>query len=424
MRSHTIGLPCQTFPAGIPLVFETFRRAPGSTITIISKTQASRDAIRALETCLQDGLSIHSSHNESIPIKGISAVADDCVGGPFLYCQSSGSSNNAKTIRRRPASWIRSFEVNRSRLGLTSKDGYAILGALSHSLTLYAMLEALHMGADVTILKGLQPKTQLSALTDQALSVIYATPSQLRLLLSGDKIRSRSLPNLRFILCGGGKLDEACRAGLSALCPNARIFEFYGASETSFITMADADTPQGSVGPAYPGVDMSIRDTAGCATEGVGEIWVKSDYLFDGYEIGDSADTRWQDGYLTVGEMGQLDGRGNLFLKGRKSRMVTVADQNIFLEDVEAALHQTPAVRSCAAFARADRQRGHVIVAVVEADEATDLTDFTECLKSSCRAQLGVLASPREIYYINHIPMLPAGKPDLIALTRWLEVQI
>ena len=37
--------------------------------------------------------------------------------------------------------------------------------------------------------------------------------------------------------------------------------EFYGAAETSFITLADETTPDTSVGRPYPGVDLHLDPT-------------------------------------------------------------------------------------------------------------------------------------------------------------------
>ncbi|PJN93632.1 hypothetical protein CNY89_19445, partial [Amaricoccus sp. HAR-UPW-R2A-40] len=148
------------------------------------------------------------------------------------------------------------------------------------------------------------------------------TPTQLRrlLLAEGDG----ALPEIAHVFCGGGKLDAACCVGMAALCPNATIREFYGASETSFITIADAATPEGSVGRAYPGVLLRL-DTEG-------RVFVASPYLFDGYAEPDLPLPPRVDGHLGTGDIGMLDAEGHLFLRGRENRMVTVADRTLFLE--------------------------------------------------------------------------------------------
>ena len=329
---------------------------------------------------------------------------------PALYCETSGSSGAAKVIRRHPQSWQRSFAVNRDTFGVGAGDRYACFGHLGHSLTLYAVLEALHVGADIATLVGQLPTRQASAVQRLEITVLYATPSQLQLLLSGaEKAGIAALPSVRRVFSGGGKLDPALRAAVARLCPAAELREFFGASETSFITISDTDTPPGSVGRAYPGVDLRIDG------EDPGEIWVRSPYLFDGYAQGSSPQTRRDGAWLSIGEVGQLDAAGNLFLRGRLSRMVTVADRNVFPDEIEQVILAHPDVTACAILPEADPRRGHRLICFVQGSAAE------ADLRRNCRETLGPGAAPHRFTYLAALPLLPAGKPDLVALRALAE---
>jgi long-chain acyl-CoA synthetase len=194
---------------------------------------------------------------------------------------------------------------------------------------------------------------------------------------------------------------------LKQALPTAQIREFFGASETSFITMADYSTPEGSVGQAYPGVTLRVA-----APFETAEIWVRSPYLFDGYEQGETPDTRWDGDFLSVGELGFLDTAGNLFLRGRKSRMVTVADQNVFPDEVERVLLQHPNILHAAVVAVADAKRGYALVAVLQPHAPIKEQD----LRQRCKLALGAASVPRRFVMLDQMPLLPAGKPDLQAL--------
>ncbi len=339
-------------------------------------------------------------------------------GAPqMFFCESSGSTGAAKTVRRHPENWIISFEQNARSYGLGPDDTYATLGHPGHSLTLFATLEALHLGADLAALYGRLPKSQVRQVQALKVSVIYATPTQLRLLVAGARAAGiAGLPSVRRVFCGGGKLDAELRGDLLALCPGAELREFFGASETSFITISDAATPVGSVGRAYPGV--TIRIGAGVKAGETGEIWVSSPYLFDGYAVGGTAETRRDGDFLSIGEMGYQDHSGNLFLRGRVSRMVTVSDVNVFPEEIEQTILRLPEVTQCAALAVPDARRGHQIVCFLQAAEDADLEPH---LRRVCRDALGSQAVPRRFVFVADLPMLPAGKPDLQALQRHLE---
>jgi long-chain acyl-CoA synthetase len=49
------------------------------------------------------------------------------------------------------------------------------------------------------------------------------------------------------VFCGGGELTGSLRSELNTFFSNAITYEFYGASETSFITISDLNTPSGSM---------------------------------------------------------------------------------------------------------------------------------------------------------------------------------
>lgn len=329
---------------------------------------------------------------------------------PRFQCLSSGTSGTARRIERSHQSWIASFDINGQRMQIGAEDRYAIIGVLSHSLPLYAALEACHLGADVQLLAGLRPDRLLQFMATSGSTILYLTPTQARQLCAASAAGSGLRFGVRHLLCGGGKLDEKTRLALARLFPGAQIVEFYGASETSFITMSTEDTPAASVGSAYPGVSIRVKDEHGQPASGSGEIWVKSDYLFLGYASGQWRDTRLCDGYLSIGEMGWLDDSGNLYLSGRKSRRANVADNTIFLQEIEEVMLQHMAVHHCVVVAKQDELRGEVLVAVVEGKSDAILR---RRLLQHARLQLGAILAPKQILFLERLPVLGAGKPDI-----------
>ena len=267
------------------------------------------------------------------------------------------------------------------------------------------------MGADICALSRLRPDRQVENLSKHAVSVLYATPTQLRLLVKNATV---TLPNMRRIFSGGGKLDAALCSNLNSLCPNAQIREFFGASETSFVTITDAGTPINSVGKPYPNVTLRIGSKA---TDGIGEVWIKSPYLFDGYANGHSEDTNWDGDYLSIGEIGRLDAKGNLFLVGRKNRMITVADHNVFPEKIEQTLSEVPGVEHCAVIASPDVSRGNMLTCFVVLSQEVTI----KSLRAHCRQKLTAQSVPRDFVILTEMPLLAAGKPDLSMLKNRLN---
>jgi len=317
---------------------------------------------------------------------------------PMFETLTSGSSGTPRRIRRSHASWIAGFRVNAGLFGIGPGTRAGVLGGLAQSLPLHAALEALHLGAEAHLLEGVRPDRQAAALRARGITVLCATPAQLRLLLEATDV---PLPAVAHVICGGSKLDPATASALAALFPAARVTEFYGAAEASFITLSDESTPEGSVGRPYPGVEIEVRD---------GAIRVRSPYLAEGYAAPVPGGAEWQDGWVSVGEIGRMEG-GYLFLSGRAGRMVTVADRNVFPEEIETFLMTLPGVTRAAVLPRPDGLRGHVIEAVVAGGEAG-------AILRACRDRLGPLAAPRRVHRVTDWPLLPSGKTDLAALAR------
>ena len=320
-------------------------------------------------------------------------------GGAFETL-TSGSSGQPRHILRSVASWQASFAANAGLFGIGPGVSVAVLGRLVHSLALYGAVEGMSLGAEVHLLDDLRPDRQRQTLAARGVQLLYATPAQLRLMVEAGG------PQLALtrVLVGGSKLDPTLRLALAAMAPQAIVHEFYGAAEASFITLSGPDCPDGSVGRAYPGVEIAVED---------GEIWVRSPYLFTGYAGGDSGGAIWREDWLSVGEMGRLEA-GFLYLSGRAGRMVTVADQNVFPEEIETFLMGLDGVDRAAVLPRPDGLRGVHLVAVV-AGRARDAD-----ILSAARLAFGPLKAPKAVFRLQDWPMLASGKTDLAAVERAL----
>ncbi len=308
---------------------------------------------------------------------------------------TSGSSGNPRRILRSMESWIASFAVNTRLFGVGKGCHVAVLGGLEQSLSLYGAVEALHLGADLSVLGGLAPAAQARGLG--GVDVLWASPAQLRVLIARGP-----MPRVGRVIVGGSKLDDALRADLGDI----PITEFYGAAEASFITMAEANSPPASVGAPYPDVEVSVRG---------GEVWLRSPYTFLRYAGADRGGATWRDGWLSVGEMGRVQG-GNLYLSGRAGRMVTVADHNVFPEEIEARMMALDGVRQAAVLPHRDGLRGVHLVAVCAGDAAQE-----GAILATLRAEMGALKAPKSMIWLQDWPCLPSGKTDLRALQALVD---
>ena len=98
----------------------------------------------------------------------------------------------------------------------------------------------------------------------------------------------------------------------------------------------------------------------------LGEIQVKGDAVMLGYYKNEEATTAafTKDGWLKTGDMGLLDAKGNLFIKGRcKNMILTASGQNIYPEEIEDKINNLPYVIESLVVGRKN-----AVVALVVAD--------------------------------------------------------
>lgn len=305
---------------------------------------------------------------------------------PFITF-TGGTTGAPKAILRDQASWLYSF----ARQGIEPRDRVAVPGALSHSLALYATIEALHRQADIRLLSGLRPRAQTDAIRNQGVTVLYATPTQLKLFA-----RSVPCPSVTRLFVGGGAFDGAARTQARKVFPNARIAVFYGTSETSFITVSDAETPANSVGKAYPGVTLK--------TDSDGLIWARSPMNFRDYLDTGGTQALRRDGFVSVGDCGRIDADGFVYLTGRADRIVTISDRSVSLDDVEQRIAARSGADHVAAIALPDAKRGHALGIAICGDP-----DLVRC-------QAADLPKIRQVIAVATWPMLASGKTDYPAI--------
>ncbi|MDG1736888.1 MAG: AMP-binding protein [Paracoccaceae bacterium] len=380
-----------------------------------SKHRRSLEMLDEIRTLVQGGSSFRMQPDGPTEIKPISDAREG-----ILECMTSGSSGAPKIIRRSHLSWIASFEINTELFNLSPEDTYAVLGSLEHSISLYGTLEAAHIGASLCLLAALRSDKQLKLLHQNRVSVLYATPTQLE-NLAAIASPDLQLKDVRCILIGGGAFSATLAEKCRDLFPFADLNPFYGASETSFITIANADSPQGSVGSAYPNVEISIRSESGQITNGTGEIWVKSPYLYAGYAEPVVSDTKQLNGFVTVGEYGYLDQAANLFVRGRKGRMVTVSDQNVYPDEIEQFLSVHYKAGPLAVVPVPDDKRGHRL-AVIATDDARKAS--LEVALELCRKTYGAHSTPKYMYFAKDLPQLASGKLDYAKIDAWIKERL
>ncbi|WP_246457251.1 class I adenylate-forming enzyme family protein [Azospirillum oryzae] len=332
---------------------------------------------------------------------------------PFLVGFTSGTTGRPKAFIRNQGSWLATLEASRLEFGIGPDDIVLVPGPLVHGLGLYGAVEGLSAGATVRVQPKFDATDAAVQLAECGVTTLVLVPTMLVAILDAAERDGRRFPALRRVVCSGAKLAPAVHDRLSALCPDAAVLEYYGASELSFVSLRSSreGAPADSVGRPFHGVELSLRDDDGNPVERgrPGTVWVRSGMLSDGY-LGttDGAGYREHNGWGTVGDYGWIDGEGWLRLVGRAGDMVITGGLNVYPAEVEVALRAHPAVAEAVVFGLPDPYWGDALSAVVWWRGAARAS-LAE-LRGWCQERLEAYKAPRRVFAAADMPLTGSGK--------------
>ncbi|MGK8524099.1 AMP-binding protein [Nocardia asteroides] len=312
---------------------------------------------------------------------------------------TSGTTGEPKLFVRDQLSWATTLDRSDRTFGIGVGDQVSVPGVLDHTHFLYGALHALTRGATVDL------RPVLDALND-AVTHLYSVPT-----IAWDVVRAGIGPvgSVREVLSSAARWPRPGRSALREILPNASLVHFYGASELSFVSfdrgLGDAD--ETSAGELFYGVQARVRD---------GLVFVRSDMLFDGYLTEDGVTGGPVDGWMTVGDRGEVAGN-RLRLFGRASDTLIRGGLNVEPAAIEAALTAIPGVAEAACVGVPDARMGQAPAAAIVVGAPAPAT---EEIWRRLRASLPSPSMPVRILVVDDLPRTPRGKLDRAALAATL----
>ena len=170
---------------------------------------------------------------------------------------------------------------------------------------------------------------------------------------------------LRLFVSGGSAFDPKVAQDFHDM--GFTILQGYGLTETTgacAVTRVENNVV-GSVGPPLPGVDIRILSPD---EAGTGEILIRGPMVMQGYYKNPAATNEAvKDGWFYSGDLGRIDGSGNLFLTGRKKEVIVLPNgKNIYPDELETHYLQSPYIQEIAVIGiSSPEERGERLHAVV-----------------------------------------------------------
>ena len=315
-----------------------------------------------------------------------------------------------------------------------------------------ALLPTLYFGREIVGYTGrFDPVRAFELMQRYRVTHTFLFPTALKAMMKAVPApRERYALKLRAIMSAGEAVGDA----VFAYCQRAlgvTVNEMFGQTEINYIVgncgrsldgrgrvAAGWPARAGSMGRPYPGHRVAVIDDDGneCARGTPGDVAVHrrdvhgdpDPVFFLGYWHNDEATRRKftgdpSDSWCRTGDTAVMDDDGYLWSQGRSDDMFKSAGYRIGPSEVENCLVKHPAVANAAVVPKPDPERGALVKAfVVLAEGVKPSAELIIELQAHVRGKLAPYEYPKEIEFINMLPMTTTGKVQRGVLRR-LELQ-
>lgn len=309
-----------------------------------------------------------------------------------------------------------------SRAGLDWFDWYPEDRSMScfsglHSGGMVWFMVGFAAGCTSVVMRMFVAEEAVRRIRDHEVTVMFAAPAMLRMLLAEPDATRQSFKSLRKVTYGGSVIAPSLlRQCMEQL--DCELAQMYAAAESgSGVTCLTppehwpGNPKLGSAGRPCPGNEVKIvsRDGEILPSGQVGQIFVKTPANFIEYWHQPEATTEMLvNDWLRMPDAGYLDGDGYLWVLDRMDDAIIVAGQNIYPAEVEMALAAHPAVADAAVVGVPDPRWGQAVKAVVvlRRDQRASARDLMVFL----RGRIADFKIPTRYDFVESLPRNPTGK--------------
>ena len=288
----------------------------------------------------------------------------------------------------------------------------------------------LYFGRAIVAYQGrFAPEKAFELMERYGVTHTFLFPTALKAMMKAvPRPRDRYRLKLAAIMSAGEAVGDAvfdyCRRQLGVT-----VNEMFGQTEVNYIVgncTCFWPARPGSMGRPYPGHRIAVIDDAGalCPPGTPGDVAIHrrdihgdlDPVFFLGYWKNDAATAAKftgdpTDSWCRTGDTAVMDADGYLWYQGRSDDVFKAAGYRIGPSEVENCLVKHPAVANAAVVPKPDLERGAVVKAfVVLAPGHAASAELEQELQRHVRGKLAPYEYPKEIEFIDELPMTTTGK--------------
>ncbi|MBN9010920.1 MAG: AMP-binding protein, partial [Rhizobiales bacterium] len=283
---------------------------------------------------------------------------------------------------------------------------------------LNALLPSLFHGTPVVFgpFRPFDPDEALALMAKAEVRNAFLPPTALKMMRGSDPARYDL--KLRTIGAAGESLGREAfvwakeKLGLP-------VNEFYGQTECNYVIGSSAAlgvSRAGAIGKPIPGHDVTLLDEAGREVpDGVaGQIAVRrpDPVMFLGYwNQPEATAAKFLGDWMLTGDQAIRDSDGYIRFIGRDDDVIISAGYRIGPAEIEDCLLAHPTVAMAAAVGKPHPVRTEIVKAFIVLKPGFERSDrLAEEIRLFVRARLSAAEYPREIAFVDEIPMTTTGK--------------
>lgn len=279
-------------------------------------------------------------------------------------------------------------------------------------------------GGTVHLQDGFDPDAMLACIEQEKITATFLVPTMIYVLLDHPKTRQTDTSSLEFIIYGASPMSPTRL--LEAMEIFGPVFmQLYAQSEAPMTVTAlpqwahDPNRPERLASCGYPlaGVQVKLLDDDGSEVPvgEVGEICVRGPLVMEGYwKKPEETAKALQGGWLHTGDMARQDEDGFLYIVDRKKDMIISGGFNVYPKEVEDVLMSHPSVAQASVIGVPDEKWGEAVTAVVVAKNGAEIG--ADELIALVKDKKGAVQAPKQIEFVDAIPVTALGKPDKKAI--------
>jgi acyl-CoA synthetase (AMP-forming)/AMP-acid ligase II len=292
---------------------------------------------------------------------------------------------------------------------LTPEDRVYLSTPLFHVSAAFLSVRFIARGIPSYLMAEWKADTTLELIQDSRITFMWAVPTMLILMQKHPRFQDFDLSSLKQVFVGGSALSMDTIQAWKRTNQNLKIHNGYAQTETTAQGSVLRDEfileKPGSIGLPNPGVEMKIVDDMldELPPGEIGEIAIKSlTNMIGYYKNPELTEQTLREGWCLSGDTGYVDEDGFFYYTGRKKDMIIRGGENIFPDEIEAAINGHQGVLESAVIGLPDPVMGEEVLALVVLKPKVQME--AEEVITHCQRSLADYKVPKTVHFVGDLP--------------------